>query len=125
MVDALAGNDPGNKGRNTFDEHFFMSGRPDTENTMDRRTTMSTLITHNKHALREIQAGGQYPDSYGMTDYATSVLVGDIMRRSRIGNIPWEIVMNDAFSKVHLVAHQLTNTTCGQSYLPEEDEGGE
>jgi hypothetical protein len=124
MEDVLQPNDPHQPRPFDFDESYFMSGQHVMPNTLSRSVTQQTLLTYNQAALRDISNGGQFAHSYGLTDYALSIAIQDILRRARMSHMPWESVLADFFNKLHRLGHQVTDTPCAGTVIGEEEDHG-
>jgi len=121
MTDELAHLDPDKK-FNPHDEYFAMTGYA-APNTLDKETTTRAFMTYHQACINEICANGQYPSSEGITDFGLTVVVSDIVRRSRLSGLPWEYFLNHVMGRIHELGHQVTGTPC--AIVEEEDDESE
>jgi len=120
MTDFLSVNDPDNK-MNPHDEQYAMTGYY-SPNTMDKATTMTAFMTYHQSCINEIVGQGQYPHSEGMTEFALSLVVADIVRRARLAGLPWEHLLNHTVNQIHDIGHSVTGTECQARFIHPEEE---
>ena len=91
------------------------------ETYMTREQTGNHFSRNYVAARKELQDDNMIPEGMGQTDFVVAVLVGDAIRRSRLSDVPWDIVLhytaNLAYKRGKLIA-----TAAGAVPETEEEE---
>ena len=88
---------------------------------MDANETLLHMNRHYNTGIRELADDNVTPDSVGLTKFAVTVAMADVMRRADLAGVPWTMVLHDLNLKMYNLVRHLQATGRVERHMIDQD----